>query len=312
MNKTQRKNIVQMYLNDYDRKETDIKLEALKEAKEEKAHREATEEMMSKAFSRTRSITKYNNWLNGIKESLVYDVIYSIFSESFSPIKTGAADSKYDSLRKALVESFIKLEASNIDSFINKMKHKSEMLSEMGVLIEQTVKKIKEDVKPDDEGTYILDTSIKDDFFDKLNMTKPENVIYTIRHRVSDAVEDFVNQNTIDKMEIAEIMKQAKERIDSANSDTMKEAYEQQAKRKISEVYAKEKDLLSSMVYNLSEAAYTNEKLAYLKTVNGTVDMDTVVETCEVMYTFLETLNTTRLIDMNEESVSQFLENIKK
>ena len=312
MNKNQRIRLAQMRLEDYERRENNIKLESIKENKQEKVFKEEIENSISKRYTHISKNTKYNNWLKGIKESLVFDTIMSIYSEAFSPIKTGAADEKYDGLRHSLVEQFVKSHSDNIDGFINKMKHRSEMLSEIAVLIEETVSAIKKDVNPDDESSYILDTSIKDDFFDKLNMIKPENVIYTIRHRVSDAVEDFINQNTIDKIEIAEIMKQAKERIDVASSDTMKEACEIQAKRKISEIHDRQKDLLSSMVYNLSEAAYKNENLSKFKNTNGTIDMDTVVETCEVMYTFLETVSTTRLAEFNEEDIKQILDNLKK
>ena len=313
MNKEQRKKLFQMKLENFERNENYNKLHKIREANEMKTYQNDIDSIYEQKYNFVSKATKYNKWLNSIKESLVFDAIYNIYSESFGIIKAGAADKKYDSLKRALVESFIKEESDNIDGLINKMKYQSEMLSEIAVLIEKTISKIKESTNKDDESTYILDTSIKDDFFDKLNMIKPEDVIFTIRHRVGDAIEQFMTQNTADKIEISDIMNQAKERIDSSDNDTLKEAYNLEAKRKISDIYNRPKDLLSSMVYNLSEAAYKNEELGkrYLNS-KGVLDMDAIVETCQVMYAFLETMNTIKLIHIDESVIKDVLNNMKR
>ena len=313
MNKAQRQKAYYERVAEAERQEAISKLGELKNKrilKEESAEAARIADFKASYVSKA---AKYSKWLTSIKESLVYDCLYSLYSEAFGSIKTGTADPKYDGMKQAIVKSFISENSSNIDAFIYSMKYKSELMSEMAALITETVDKIKETTDKDDESTYILQSSIKDDFFDRLNMLKPDDVVYTIRNRVTDAVEDFVTQATAEKIEIKDIMKHAKERIEASNSDTMKESYNLAAKRKLTKVYSAPKGLLYSMVENLSEAAHKNEELGKrYKNTNGSLDMDAIVETCEILYAFLETVNTTKLITLDEATINDILENIKR
>ena len=52
-------------------------------------------------------------------------------------------------------------------------------------------------------------------------------------------------------------------------------------------------------------------KAAYVDS-DGHLKMDAIVESSKVIYTFLEMLNTTKMVDMNESTVKDVLQNMFK
>ena len=308
-----RKKAFQMMINEYNRKEEIAQMNEYNSRKETKSINESIQNTIGLPHKVINSNQLYMNWLNGVKESLAYDCIESIYKSAVQEnLAVGIADRKYDGLKKNLITSLIK-EYKSPDELINAMKYKSDLLSEYALLIEETVDKIKKDSNKDDQSTYVIDTTIKSDFFDKLNMIKPDNVIGTIRTRVSDAIEEFITQNMADKADITDIMKQAQERIDAAKTDEIKESYNVLARKELTKIYNRPKNFLGTMVYNLAESAGHDKKpTGFYKNENGTVDIDKIVESCEVVYSFLETANTIKLINFDEDRMKNLLNDLKK
>lgn len=302
-----RQKAFQMRIDEYNRKEDLAKAETYHSNREEKAINEAVSEVLGVKGNMVNINKKYGDWITSVKESLLFECVNKIFLEVFKGAKIGSNDPKYDNLKKSLVSSFVKSE--NVDSTINNMKYKSELLSEFALIINETMEKIKDKVNKNDENSYEIDTTVKDDFFSKLNMLNPDDVVGTIRTRVSDAIEEFITQNMADKADITDILQQAKERIDSSTDDAVKESYNMMAKKKINQIYDRPKNILGAMVYKLSEAAAINESVKTMYSNNdGTLDLDHIIETCEVLYTFMETMNTTKLMHFDENNIDDIIE----
>ena len=307
-----RKRIFNERMSEYNYKEDLVRLQNITESKALKEEQDRGFMLEAKRAEAININKRYNDWCTTVKNSLLFEAVYAIYSESFGKIKVGMADAKYDSLKRNLVSSFIESQDSP-DEILTKCEFESDVLSNISLLIANTFKTITEQVKKDDESTFVIDTLIKDDFFDKLEKITPEDVLISIRSRVTDAVEDFITQNTADKLDIKDIIQQAQEKIEASTTDSVKESYNLAAKRKLSSVYNRPKNILGSMIYNLSEAATTNDAIRALYVEsNGKLDLEKITETCEVIYAFLETINTIRLAHFNETDIHNILEDIKK
>lgn len=295
-------------IEEYNRKLEEDKIALLKEQKakqEEQAFREGLFDTAHNAVDVNR---RFSKWCAGVKESLVASAIEKVYTESFNPLDTYSKD--YTAVRNYLVNSFVKTEGA--DTLIARFRLASTMLSEYALIIENTYKTIVEKADKNDEATYTIDTEVKDEFFDKLNMATPEGVINTIRTRISDAVEEFINKNAQDKIEIKDILQDVQDRVDNAKNEEVKESYTLQGKRKISAIYNRPKNLFGSMAYNLSEAAMTNDTLKKEYMVENKLDLDSVMEVCKNMYTFLETVSTIRAKVFTEAEIEDVLKNIKE
>ena len=118
---------------------------------------------------------------------------------------------------------------------------------------------------------------------------------HTVDHKsMTDLTDDELRTELVD----------SKKKIEKNDKDeNLKEAYASQAKRKITDIRAgKTKGVFEAMVYSVSQSAFKNEDAKKIFIENANLNMDTVVEHCEVMYTFLETLNTLKLIKIDEGS----------
>ena len=58
-------------------------------------------------------------------------------------------------------------------------------------------------------------------------------------------------------------------------------------------------------------AALKNEDAKKVYVENAALNMDKIVEHCEVMYTFLTTLDTCKIIDVNESYIEQMLKDLR-
>ena len=65
------------------------------------------------------------------------------------------------------------------------------------------------------------------------------------------------------------------------------------------------------MVYNVAESSLINESMRNIYTKQNKLDMDLIVESCEVLYTFLEMINTAKMKRINENYIYETLEGLK-
>lgn len=208
----------------------------------------------------------------------------------------------------------------------------------------------------DDKFVYEIEDDDKENFYDELDAVNADELVYTIRDRVSDAASDFIDSYVKDKLAIKSIMQDTKATIDdmkldyapsqddssvpsstndteynpyTANNpedddmgtdtaaaptaDSVKESYMNISKRKINAIMHKPvSSIYETMVINLSTAAYKNTVLAEEFVLeNAKLDTDAIRTRAGVMYTWLETLNTTGLERVTPAFLKETLEEIK-
>ena len=83
------------------------------------------------------------------------------------------------------------------------------------------------------------------------------------------------------------------------------------AKRKINEMKnKKETNVFGYMVEALTTSVFKDESLKYRFVHEGNVDMDGIVESTQLIYTMLEMVNTTNMVNVDEKFINTYLTNL--
>ena len=196
-----------------------------------------------------------------------------------------------------------------------------------------------ESADPEDTDNDGIEDEIEDDLETDDVIEEPENydnevlkdldkeddvkkAVAVIRQRVADAEETFIKNNAKDKEQINDLLNKISnnvktvEELDKKNDskDTTVETEEsvRMVKRKISEMTNNRPLTIYEKV-----ARYTNrnilrnsDQLDNYINESGSLDMNSVMETSKVIYSFLETLNTIQIVKIDENYIKEFLENM--
>lgn len=249
-----------------------------------------------------------NRQIRDLRKSLLSECIYSVFDKALGFQLEADAN---DAMKRALVNNFI--EEQGTQSLINSFKRSSFMLSEFARLIESTVEIVVEKCDKEKCEDIEIDPETKDQFYEKLNTEDAERVASVIKNRVSDAVDEFIQDNMTDRIEIQEIIRKTQEKVDKAKTDAIKESYDRQCKQEITKIRNRNnKNVLETMIYNVSGATLKDEAMAKLYMNESSLDMDKIVEKCTIMYTFLETVNTAKMKKLDGKYITNALNSLKK
>lgn len=293
----------------------DRKAQALKEnailVKEEKQKKEADEErskFYEEQLQRSATPLKYNNFITSVKEEFLGDCIYSIFNESLTVFDK--LDKTQELVKKSLVKNFI--QEQGVDKLLNKFKRQNTLLSEFALIVDKAVKEVTESTNVYNKNSWTVDKDIKDKFIEDLSNCSSKEAIITITNRVTDAETDFVNDNTRRKMEIDDILQAKKEKLDSIQ-DKPQDVQESVASfydRKIKSI--KNRHVMSvyqTIAESMTKSVLSDSELRKIYITNeGNLNMDTLLVDVGIMYTFLETVFTTEMADVNY--VLEFVNNI--
>ncbi len=94
--------------------------------------------------------------------------------------------------------------------------------------------------------------------------------------------------------------------------ENIKEAYERQGKAAIAKVRNRNnKGIFESMVFNISKSVFKDPEMKAMYTNESSLDLDAIVENVTIMYTFLETLNCAKMVDVNEKYINNILNGLK-
>lgn len=287
------------------------KLNKINEAKELEAVREKRSAIDSIYMQRENRVAlerAFNTFVKDTKKSLLSECMYTLMNKACgyqqNPVQA-------DIIKRNLVDNYI--EEQGVDRILSSFKGKTFMLSEFARIIESTTKAVVEKADKNNTDTFIIDQEEKDTFFDELNFDDVDEVSIAIKKRVSDAVDEFMYSNIKQKEELKEILTASKEKIDSAKNEEVRESYNLLTKKAVTNLKAKRKvNIFESMVVSLAEASLKNDNLKELYTKDSKLDMDSIVENVTIMYTFLETLNSAQIHNVNEAYISNVLKELKK
>lgn len=265
------------------------------------------EARINSSISRSERLTK-------IKEAFVAECIHKLYCES-----VGFPMTERDKvISRNLVNKFV-IE-NGAGNLISSFATKNLLLSEFSRISQKYYDRVLESIDDckDDEfcgqiGGQVLDQRIVDDFYKELEDVDAAEASKAIKDRVADAISNFIDTNAMQKIEYEEIIKHAQDRATAIemHDDVVAESYLNQAKRKINEMKAsRDNSVFGYMVEALTTSVFKDESLKSQFMHEGTVDMDGIVNSTQLIYTMLEMVNTTNMVNVNEEFIDNYLNNL--
>lgn len=255
-----------------------------------------------KMKARKESVEIYN-----LKKSLLSECIYTVFDKALG---FQLESQNKDTLKRSLVNNFI--EEQGLDRLLNEFKTKSYLLSEFARIINETVNSVLEKCKEEQREEIDIDSELRSDFYEQLDTDDVDEIANIIKKRTSMATEEFIQANMNDRLEIQDILRTTQEKVDAARKDVVKEGYERRAKAAIAKVRNRNnKGIFESMVFNISKATLKDPEMKAMYMTENSLDLDSIVENVSIMYTFLETVNTTKMIKVDEKYITKMLNGLK-
>lgn len=291
------------------RKQAIIKENAIvvKEKKEKEAEEEEKAKYYEEAVQRASLPMQYNKFITSVKEQFLQQCIYSVFNESLNVFDR--RNEKQELVKKSLVNNFIK--EQGVDKLLSRFKSKNILLSEYALICNKAISSVIETTNALNKNSWTVDSDIKNRFIDDLKNCNSKEAILTITDRVTDAETEFVNDNIRKKIQIDDIIQSKKEKLDAIEdkSEEIKESVAAAYDRKIKAV----KNNYMSTVYqtiaeSMTKNAVTNKDLKNIYIKEGNLDMKTLLEDVGIIYTFLETVYTTEMVD--DSYITEFVNNI--
>lgn len=301
------KQYIAAVLEDHKKKALEENAVILREKKEKEERDKEASEYYEEMVNRQSLPKRYSEFITSVKEEFLGECIYSIFNESLNVFDRKSK--KQELVKKALIKNFI--QEQGVNQLLSKFRTKNALLSEFALIVDKAVSAVTETSNAMNINSWTIDTDIKDRFTSDLNNCNSREAIITITDRVTDAETEFVNDNMRRKMEIDEIMQSKKEKIDAMEGkpEDVKESVAASYDRKIKSIKNRHiSSIYQVIAESMTKNALTDESLRPIYIKEGNLDMDTVLEDAGIIYTFLETLNTTEMVD--EAYIKKFVNEI--
>ena len=265
---------------------------------------------------KTKLKEAYAKFSYGVKEALLYEAMYNMYSACLPNNGEG------NIVASNLVKNYIR--ENGVETIFQNMG-KTFLNEHVQHTVNKYWKLVTEKVDKEDPATFRMDMNDKMSFLDDLNKESDiENVKQAIALRVSNAEEEFINNNLADKYDMETIVNDTKSRIESTQQDRStdqetKDAIEQEmtnlSKERIESV---REDRPRNVYEQMTRTTFNNLLLTESEslkeqyyTESGKVNVDKMNDSVRTMYGFLETLNTCRWEKIDESYIEKMLKDMK-
>ena len=216
---------------------------------------------------------------------------------------------------RSVISSFVMEEGA--DSLLSRFRTKTLFLSELANIVETTHRKVLHSCEGKDAPFKITNSDMKA-FHDRIDNMSTDAITKEIVSRVTKAEENFVKANMKDKENIEKLAEKTKEKIDNIKAkdvdteEDLKQEFAALYRRDVDSVMNRKKGILESIVLRMSRAIVSESALLEQFTQeNGKLDMQRIIDSSEVMYTFLEIVNTLNIKPITTSYISDALASIK-
>lgn len=252
----------------------------------------------------------YNKFITESRDFLMVEAMDKMMHECLPSL-----DSHLDSIVRNCCEAFVKEEGVN--NILKRCKS-TLFLNEFMIIFEDTHKAVVHGAAENEEYEFQISNSVMQKYYDKLRTLNYSPMCKTIVNRVTDAEKEFIEANIKDKEQIEDAAEKAAEKIKNVRSryedteEKIKEEYALIYKRNVNNIANRRKNILESIINRLGESVikYENTKANFVNET-GKLDAHKVIETGEVMYTFLEMVNTCNIKQVDISYLESVLKSIK-
>lgn len=157
-------------------------------------------------------------------------------------------------------------------------------------------------------------TSRKDEFLDNVSKTvDAEKIGEIIQKRVSDTVDNFIDDSIDSKKKIEGIIDKSKKKIEDAETEELEESARLLATRKINQImHEGSQTVLEMMVSELTKKVVSKKDGMDRFITESGIDMDGVMNNAVSMYTFLEMCAMLQLDNIDESKIESIKQDMKK
>lgn len=266
----------------------------------------------SNAYKREKAIKERREYKNNLQSYMLEGWLDRVFTQSLGN-RACIISEDTKALNKSLIKGFIQEEGA--DYLLKEMGLRSNMLATVAKFINEEVDEQMEEYDESEDKNPCINSDIRTNLYTKLDGSEEfDDVSDTIHQRVSQATQNFIQKNMVDKLNIKELMNNTKEKIDAIRTgddetdEIIKQEQTIKMKRGISEISNRPHSIYEQIVMNLTEAVLKNDKAKEkFTTENGRLDMDSIVERATSFYTMLEMVNTLHLKEMSHEYIQNMI-----
>ena len=267
-------------------------------------------------MNREAKLEAFQNFKSNVKVALL--------SEALGNICVGSIYHP-SNLEKSYCEALIGqyIQENGAFNIIRKMKRSdSALLRNIAEEVEEYSEEIVKDANPDDEDSQVIDKEKVADFWKEIDKANDiEDVTNTIRLRVANAEEDFLDKARADKNDIDDILQTAADNVAAAKeagdkeddyAEKVEESETRIARDKIYQIqHEGKRNLFDRMVRNLSEIAMKNEDIKDTFIENGKLNVNKIVDSVRCMYTMLEMVSTLQIEKVDAAYIENTLASMK-
>ena len=282
------------------------------EAEEQKLSYQEHAKLVAEQRDRAdRRRANYNKFLTESKEFLVSEAMSQLLLQCLP----GDLDPQLKAVGRNCCENFVKEEGVN--NILRNCK-KTLFLNEFAIILEETHKKVVLGAADNKKDEFEIDNSTMKDYYDKLRGMNYEPMCKAIVTRVADAEKDFVQSNIKDREQIESAAEKAKDKIDAIRTkdedtaEDIKEEFTIMYKKEVNSIENRRRNILESIIRHMGKniVADDTNRNDFIQE-SGKLNMNRIIDTSEVMYTFLEMVNTTQLREVNAQYLEGVLKSIK-
>lgn len=254
---------------------------------------------------------KHSLFLKESKNFLVSEAIFKLVNGSLPD----TISENLLAVAKNITSNFVAEEGAN--NLIRQFKKKTCFLSELAAIIESSYDSIKESATTTLDSDFTIKNSDLEAFYNRLEQLDYDKMTMAIRDKVGKAEEEFIQANIADRANMEELAEKTKEKIDGIKSksqeaeDAMKQEQTRIYKESMNNMLNRKKSILEALVNKTSESIIRDNEMREAYTLeSGKINMPSIIDTAEIMYTFLEAVNTAKIKDITPEYLTKVIESI--
>lgn len=296
-----------MYINrNYTLKSPDV-INAEEEKIKLQEHTKMLNEQRDRADLRRAN---YNKFLVESKDFLITEAMNKMLLQCLPDLNP-----QLESVARNCCEIFVKEEGST--NILRRCKS-TLFLNEFCNIVEETYKSVIHGAADEKEDVFQIDNSTMKGYYNKLRTLNYEPMCNTIITRVAEAEKDFVASNIKDRAKLEDAAEKAKEKVDAIKAkdedseEKIKEEFAIMYKKDINNINNRSKNILESIISHMGEGVVKNDSLrGQFVQESGKLNANRIIDTAEVMYTFLEMVNTTGIKDVDASYIESVIKSIK-
>lgn len=288
--------------NYYINRERDFKEED-NNLKEYKRLLEIESNRVSENAKKRKIIENKRESVSRIKKSLIMSGLGYIVEQVLKNINV---DDVYNR-RFMYIESVIDDDYGSVEEFALKLNRKNYIMSNIINEAEIAYNKILEEKDDTNNEEVIIKIDDKDvnNYVDKLDKTECDRIAEIIADKVSRTIADFIISNQREKSEIKNIIDKYQNKIDKEKDDEIAESFVIKCNSEIKKMNRnKYRTLYEIMVEKIAENAIVNRDNM---NIENSINMDRIIESVNIMYSVLETVNTLNILNINDKSIKEIL-----